>query len=188
MSVLNLAITTGRPDTYLQSNFETPGGQHAIAQRIVNYLNSVQTGSERAASAGSPPSIAISIPTNGTQANGAFNFGGPPNPGDAVIINGVQFNAVASGATGNEFNIGVDGPATAINFAEAINASTSNLIKYYVTAKAFGLSVSIVSKFYGVAGNMCSTEIFVNVSNMITVGQARLTNGSPDPAAQTLSF
>lgn len=188
MSVLNLVITSGRPDSWLQSNFETPGGQHAIAQRIINYLNSVQSGTEKAAGVGSPPSVAISVQGNETAADGAFIFAGPPDPNDSVIINGIIFTAVASGATGDQFNIGVDAETTAINLADAINASSSALIAKYVTAEAVNQYTVLTSKFLGTAGNMCSTVVYVNVAANMSVDGPRLSGGLADPSAQTLNF
>jgi hypothetical protein len=42
---------------------------------------------------------------------------------DTVTIGGIVFTAVASGATGNQFNIGADATADAVNLAAAINAN-----------------------------------------------------------------
>lgn len=54
---------------------------------------------------------------------------GQPTAGQAITVAGVTFTAVASGATGNQFNIGASAAATATNLAAAINASTPNAVK-----------------------------------------------------------
>lgn len=43
---------------------------------------------------------------------------------DTISPNGVPFTAEASGATGNQFNVGAADAETAVNFATAINASS----------------------------------------------------------------
>lgn len=189
MSVLKLEVTTARPDDYLESNFETPGGNRTIAQRIADYITRVFTGNESAESAGNPPSIAISVQGNEVQASGTLIFDTVVAT-DAFVINGVTFTAVASGATGNQFNVGADDVETAENAAAAINASATALINGYVTATgAAGLTttgvVTITSAFYGLAGNMTT---LVSNDATITASGARLTGGAADATAQTLEF
>lgn len=184
MSVLKLAITSGRPDEYLESNFETAGGKNSIAQRIVNYIQSLTTGSELAAGAGSPPSIAISVQGNEAQATSTFTLASVVAT-DACSINGVTFTAVASGATGNQFNVGADDTETAVNLAAAINASVTALVSGYVSASSSAAVVTVTSAFYGTAGNMTT---IASADATITVPGARLTGGTADATAQTLSF
>jgi phage tail sheath gpL-like len=161
MGVLILNITTGRDDDTLSSTFETAGGKHSIAQRILNYISSVQSGCEKA-SGSTAPSIAISVQGNAVQAT-----------------------AVASGATGNQFNVGEDDEETAENLASTINASASALVSDFVTAEASGTDVLVTSVFYGVAGNSTTLE---SSDATITISGARLTGGAADSSAQTLSF
>lgn len=189
MSVLKLAITSARPDSYLESNFETAGGKNAIAQRIVNYVQSLTTGSELAESASAPPSIAISVQGNEVQASGTLIFD-TVIATDAFVINGVTFTCVASSATGNQFNVGADDVESAENAAAAINASVTALISGYVTATgAAGATttgvVTITSAFYGLSGNQVT---LVSNDATITASGARLTGGLADATAQTLSF
>lgn len=188
MSVLNVAITTGRPDSYLESNFEVPGGNHAIAQRLLNYVNAVQTGSELAAGAGSPPSIAFSVQGNEVQAHGSFIFDGVVAT-NTFVINGVTFTAVASGAGANQFNVGASDTETAVNAAAAVNASVTALIANYVSASgAAGLTttgvLTITSDFYGPSGN----QVTITGGTHVTASGARLTAGASDADAQTISF
>lgn len=189
MSVLKLKITTRRPDTYLESNFEVPGGKQQIGQRIADYVTRVFSGAEGSESASAPPSIAISVQGNEVRASGTLIFDGVVAT-DAFVINGVTFTAVASGATGNQFNVGADDTESAENAAAAINASVTALVDNYVTATgAAGLTttgvVTITSAFYGLAGNMTT---LVSNDATITASGARLTGGAEDATAQTLSF
>jgi hypothetical protein len=80
------------------------------------------------------------VPTESEDGNGkgtgaasmatlVLNFTGQPTASQAVTIAGVTFTAVASGATGNQFNIGASASATATNLTTTINASTTNAVK-----------------------------------------------------------
>ena len=188
MSVLNLEITTGRPDSWLQSNFETPGGKHSIAQRLVNYLQSLQTGTEKDASAGSPPSIAISIQGNAVRAFCVATFTSVIAT-DSLFINGVEFTCVASGAGADEFNVGADDFETVTNAAAAINTSTTALIPGFVTATAEQIAgqaiLRITSAFYGIEGNQ--TTVY-SADSTIQFSSPQLQAGQADPTAQTLTF
>jgi hypothetical protein len=188
MSVLKLSVTTARPDTYLEQNFETAGGKQTIAQRIADYIERILSGNESAAGANSPPSIAISVQGNEVQATGSFIFD-TVIATDAFSINGVTFTCVASDAGANEFDVGADDLETAENAAAAINASVTALVAGYVTASAFDdegdITLLITSDFYGPAGNMTT---IVSADGTIVASGARLTGGAADATAQTLNF
>lgn len=183
MSVLKLAVTSGRPSSYLTA-FQVAGGKHARARKILNFLESLQTGTELATSAGSAPSIAITVQDSEVQASGTLTCVSVVAT-DTATINGVAFTAVASGATGNQFNVGVDDTATALNLKNAINASATALVSGYVTATSALGVVTVTSAFYGLAGNMTT---LASAGGTITVSGARLTGGAADASASTLSF
>lgn len=188
MAVLKLALSTKRDDETLESLFETVGGNREIGTRLVNYLQSLITGTELAMDASTPPQIAISIQENETAATGSVTFSNVPTQDDTVIINGVTFTARDSGATGNQFNKGANVTATALNLANAINASATALIDGYVTASpALGV-VTLTSDFYGLAGNQVTLAEGVDTGGVISVSGARLTGGAVDATAQTLQF
>lgn len=183
MSVLKLAITTARPDTYLEQNFETATGKQAIVQRLLNFITGISSGSEMT------PSIAISVQDNEVRASGTLIFD-TVIATDAFVINGVTFTCMASGATGNQFNVGADDTESAVNAAAAINASVTALVSGYVTAAgAAGLTttgvVTITSVAYGLSGNQAT---LVSNDATITASGAKLTGGAADATAQTLSF
>jgi hypothetical protein len=184
MSVLKLKVTTSRDDAYLESNFETAGGEREIAQRISDYIQRVLCGNEL----GSPPSIAIEVQGNQVQATGSFAFSNVPTANDTVLINGVTFTCVNSGATGNQFNKGSTATEAAENLATTINASSTALIDGYVTASAASGTCLITSDFYGLSGNQCTIAEGVDGGSVITVSGARLTGGAEDSTAQTLNF
>lgn len=66
---------------------------------------------------------------------------------DTVTIGGVAFTAKASGATGAQFNIGVDAAATAANFATVLGANATVGAKY--SAAAVGTAITLTEKVPG---------------------------------------
>jgi hypothetical protein len=62
---------------------------------------------------------------------------------DTFSIDGIAFTAIASGATGNQFNVGGSDAITAANLAATINASVTGGIKGVVSAAAVGTKVTI---------------------------------------------
>lgn len=95
---------------------------------------------------------------------------------NSFVINGVTFTAVASGATGNQFNVGVSDTATAANAAAAVNASASALVSGnagVIATSALGV-VTLTAKTAGVTGNAITLAGGTN----ITASGARLTGGS----------
>lgn len=72
---------------------------------------------------------------------------------NTFTLNGVTFTAVASGATGNQFNIGGSNSATATNIASAINGSTSDAVSGVVSASASGAVVTVSALAPGKLGN-----------------------------------
>ena len=59
-------------------------------------------------------------------ATGSFTFGSNPSPGDTITINGTVVEFVASGAVGNQANIGSTLPITLSNLTASLNESTDN--------------------------------------------------------------
>lgn len=79
-----------------------------------------------------------------------FSSTGPTN-GNTIIIAGVTFQSVTSGATGNQFNISATPSVVATNLAAAINASTN--LTNIATAVAVGAVVTVTVAVPGVVGN-----------------------------------
>lgn len=184
MAVLKLAISTARPDTFLESNFESVTGGKEICQRLINYITGLFTGSESAMSTSIPPQIAISIQENEVRASGTLTCVSVIAT-NTVLINGVEFAAVDSGPTGNQFVRTADNAVTATNLAAKINASATALIAGYVTAVAVTNVVTVTSSFYGLAGNQVTMS---TTGGTITSSVTRLASGAVDATAQTLQF
>lgn len=85
------------------------------------------------------------------KATGLVTFTGAPTADDTVDIAGVTFTAKASGAAGNEFNIGGSVTITAANLAAAINAST-DLASLVTATSAVGV-VTLTAYVAGKIGN-----------------------------------
>ena len=90
---------------------------------------------------------------------------------DALTINGTAFEFVASGATGNQVNIGASAAASATAMAAAINANS----ELPVSAKAEGTTIYLTAKTKGVAGN--AITLATNAPARLTVSGATLTGG-----------
>lgn len=189
MAVLKVTISTARPDTFYEGNFETAGGKNAIAQRLQQHVQSIACGGELAFSSSVPPTIAFAVQENQVRASGTFTLSGNLTANDTIIINGVTFTAVASGATGNQFNIGGSAALTIVAAAAAINASATALVSGYITATATSATVlTITSAFYGLAGNQCTIAEGVDGGTVITASGARLTAGAEDATASSITF
>ena len=185
MSQLNVLISTRRDDATLKSMFETPGApaKLSIANKLSNFIIGAATGSELGPT-GAAPSFAISIHGLATPASGTFTLTSAVAT-NTVVINGVTFTGVASGATGNQFNIGGTDTITAANIAAAINASVTALVSGYVTATSATNVVTVSSVFRSISGNQVTIS---SGAAPIVASGARLTGGAVDPTALTLNF
>lgn len=122
-----------------------------------------------------PATVEVALgETAAVHAGGTATFSGV-GAGDILTVNGVDFTCVASGATGNEFNVGGTDTVTAANCAAVINASVTAKIDGYVFAGSAGAVVIISSIQSGNAGNMFT---LAETSATITLSGAFLTGGS----------
>lgn len=83
---------------------------------------------------------------------GTFTFSGQPSPNDTITLNGTAVTFVASGATGNQVNIGTDLPTTLANLLTFLNSSTDTQIAKFDFAVA-GSVLYVVAAAPGTAGN-----------------------------------
>lgn len=187
-STLRITLVSARVKQWLVDNFETAGGNRAIAQRLAQYIERIMSGNESAFGTGNPPSIAMNIKGNAVPASGTVIFSAAATANDQFIVNGTTFTAVASGATGNQFNVGVSATASATNLKTAINASATALVSSQVLASSSVGTVTITSLDYGVFGNQCTIAKGTDAGSVMTVSGARLTAGAVDATAVTLSF
>jgi hypothetical protein len=107
-------------------------------------------------------------------ASGDITFTGQPTANDVFTINGVAYTAVASGATGNQFNIGAALTNTLDNFAAALNASTDARLTVATYSNGSGTKLHVVYDVTGSAGN--SFTLIEGSANASTSG-ATLTGG-----------
>ena len=95
---------------------------------------------------------------NGAQAAGVITFSSIAN-NDTITINGTVFTAKTSGATGNQFNLGVSDTTAAANAAAAINASATALVSNNVVATSAGALLTLTAKEQGTMGNLMTLAI-----------------------------
>jgi hypothetical protein len=113
--------------------------------------------------------------TGARVATGAINFTGQPVANDTFTINGVVFTAKASGAAGNQFNIGASLTLSIDALAAVLNASVDPKVSVatYANAAGTGLSVTYDTKDY--AGNAFT---LAEACATATVSAATLTGGA----------
>lgn len=183
-STLRITLVSARDNGWLTTNFETAGGSRAIAQRLAQYIERISTGNESAYSAGNPPSIVMNIKGNAVRASATLTCVSVIAT-DTVVINGVTFTAVDSGASTNQFVRASSNTTTATNLAAAINASATALVSGYVTATSSLGVVTVFSTDYGIYGNQVT---LTTSGGTITASSTRLVSGAVDATAQTLNF
>jgi hypothetical protein len=111
--------------------------------------------------------------TGSRQATGAINFTGQPTANDTFTINGVVFTAKASGAAGNQFNIGGSLSASIDALAAVLNASVDPKVSLATYSNAGGTGLGVQLKVVGDGGSFTLAE----VSATATVSAAALTGG-----------
>lgn len=84
---------------------------------------------------------------------------------DAVTVGETKFTAVASGATGDQFNVGVDDTETAVNLAAKINALAG------VTATSDGAVVTVTADAPGIVLYVTTDDTTMDV---VPVGEANV--------------
>jgi hypothetical protein len=113
---------------------------------------------------GNPTSVAI------VAAKGSLTLLANLIANDTVTVDGVVYTAVASGATGQQFNIGANAAATATAMAAVINPSAN------VAAVATGAVVNLTAKALGLPGN--ARALATNAAARITLSGTTLTGGA----------
>lgn len=93
---------------------------------------------------------------------------------NTAVVNGVTFTCVASGATGNQFNVGGTDTLTAAALAAAINASVTAKVASYVTAVAVGAVVTVSAVQPGLSGNLFT----LSATGGIAAGASALAGGT----------
>jgi phage tail sheath gpL-like len=146
MAKLNVSISTARTAATLARDLQRTD-KYATIQAITRLLQSVLSGNDM------NPVVTSAVDDNATPASGTITLTGAGAANDTILINGVTFTAQASGATGNQWNVGANATASAVAIAAAINASASALVNQHVTATSAAGVVTITSVVRGVYGN-----------------------------------
>jgi phage tail sheath gpL-like len=145
------------------------GSKQQTINKLRAYLDSLFCGVRQAT---------MAINRSAVQATGTITFSGTGAANDTVLINGVTFTGKASGATGNEWNVGASATLSAAALADAINASASTIVTDNVTASAALGVITFTANRPGTLGNCVTIAEGVDGSSHMAVSGARLTGGT----------
>jgi phage tail sheath gpL-like len=173
--IQELIITHDGVSADIQNDLYAETGLRELAtQKILKYVGDVVVGRNAAN---------VKTRINAAKASGTFTLASMVAT-NTVTINGVVFTCVASGATGNQFNVGGTDALTATALAAAINASVTALVVNVVTAAAVGAVVTVTAVDPGLVGN----SITIANSANGTASGARLTGGTNGDTETTHYF
>ena len=96
---------------------------------------------------------ADTIAFGGGVATGFFTFSANPTNTQTIVVNGVTWTFVTSGATGTQTNIGVNLAATLTALAANLNASANSSINVASYTTSGGIYLIVTYKTSGTAGN-----------------------------------
>jgi hypothetical protein len=113
-------------------------------------------------------------------ATGSIVFDEQPAVGSTITINGTVFTAVASGATGNQFNIGANLGATLANIVTVLNASAVSGVAAATYSTTGGDTLVITHDTAGIAGNEFTLAASANSNGTPSYGE--LTGGTATTA------
>lgn len=117
-------------------------------------------------------------------ASGTIKWSGNFAAGDTVTINGVVFTAVASGATGNQWNIAGTLSLSLDALVIVLNASVDALVSVATYSKSGSDTLKAVHDTLGSAGNTFSLKAS-SPTNTVTIPERYLSGGA---AAQVIGF
>jgi hypothetical protein len=112
-------------------------------------------------------------------ATGKITFSAQPAANSTITLGGVAWTFVASGATGNQTNIGVNLAATLTSLASNLNASANTTIDD-VTYAATATELTMTHDTLGHAGNAFTLAASTSPASNGTVSGATLTGGAND--------
>lgn len=112
-------------------------------------------------------------------------FSGNPTAADTLTLNGTAITFVASGATGNQVNIGATLSATLASLAALINGSAdAQLSKFTAIVNPGNTALYLVAKTPGVGGNALT---LVKSSTAITLSGATLSGATAQDISTMLN-
>lgn len=165
MAKLEIVITHGETDADITSLLGVASGSRdELARRLIHYLSQLSLGVRKAQ---------VKVQRAAAQATGTITAATVVAT-NTVTINNVTFTAVASGATGNQFNLGASDAAAMDNLATVINANTD--LDGIVTAASDGAGVVTLTAIDpGEGGNAIT---LASSGATLAVSAARLASGS----------
>lgn len=116
--------------------------------------------------------LTLTEATTGVAVSGSGTFTGGAD--ETFVVNGVTFTAKVAGASGNQFNIGADGPLSATAIANAINASATAGVQDIIATVASGVITLTVNTPGDVGNAFTLSEALSNT----TVSGANFASGS----------
>lgn len=164
MSIQKILINTDLSDEQFKSVCDISQDRYLGLKNLANYLLSVASGVR---------SATVSVFQGGVAASATVTFTGAPTADDTIMVGSETFTAKTSGATGDEFNIGGNVTATALNLANAINANAT--LSPVLTATPNAGVITLLCKDAGDEGN--SIALASTLTNATTVGFANGTDG-----------
>lgn len=159
--------TNAQRDLYAEAGYKELAGL-----KIVNFFRNLISGIR---------SAAIQTKINLVKATGTITLSSHVAT-NTVTVNGIAFTCMASGAAGNQYNVGADDTATAVALAAALNANTT-LDGMVVATAALGV-VTLTSLIPGEIGNAVTLAISANGS----VSAARMSGGTNGDTETTHYF
>jgi hypothetical protein len=111
--------------------------------------------------------------SSGGFASGTITFSNFNTANDTIVVNGVTLTAVASGATGAQFNVGASAAAQAANVSALINSYSAFV--GILTSSVNGAVVTIQALTLGAPGTAITLAKGTDAGTVMTV--AGLTNG-----------
>lgn len=175
LSIVKIEHSDLQVDMERQLLADAPNNRFQFGQRFMAYLRKCMSGNK---------SVKMVVGINAMKASGTLT-GTSVVATNTVTINGVVFTAIASGATGNQFNIGANDTETMANLAAAINASVSSLITGLVTASSLTTVCTVSAANPGVLGNAVT---IASGQGTIVASGARLTGGDQGATEKTYYF
>jgi hypothetical protein len=175
LSLIKIEHQDAQVDMERQLLADSVNNRFQFGQRLMAYVRKCMGGQK---------SVKMVVGINAQKASGTFT-GTSVIATDAISINGVTFTAVASGATGNQFNIGADDAETMANLAAAINASVTALVSGYVTASSALTVCTVTAALPGILGNAVT---IASADATIVASGARLTGGDQGATEKTYYF
>jgi phage tail sheath gpL-like len=145
------------------------GNRFLAGQKLMRYVRSLMGGGRYAK---------VEVAINAAKASGTITLSSHVAT-DTVTVNGIVFTCVASGATGNQYNVGADDTATAVALAAAINANATLLLMVVATS-ALGV-VTLTALYPGALGNAVTLAISAHGS----VSAARMAGGDNGAQSKT---